>query len=276
MNQALETLAEEISARFGDKAARVPSRCDELTFEVQAGAIVAVATALRDQAEWKFEQLVDLCGVDYLQYGRTEWNTETATFRGFSRGVDRGTRGALAFERGEVAQTVQEALTRPAADLSREGGRGEELTRPATDLSQDLGRSEEGRRFAVVYHLLSVKTNRRLRLRAWCPPGEPPVIDSVIGVWKSADWFEREAFDLFGILFKGHPDLRRLLTDYGFLGHPFRKDFPLSGNVEVRYDPAKGRVVYEPVSIEPRTLVPRVIREDNRYEAALKDAPRNG
>ena len=257
MNQALETLAEEISARFGDKAARVPSRCDELTFEVQAGAIVAVATALRDQPEWKFEQLVDLCGVDYLQYGRTEWNTETATFRGFSRGVDRGTRGALAFERGEVAQTA--ALTRPAADLSREGGRG-----------------EEGRRFAVVYHLLSVKTNRRLRLRAWCPPGEPPVIDSVIGVWKSADWFEREAFDLFGILFKGHPDLRRLLTDYGFLGHPFRKDFPLSGNVEVRYDPAKGRVVYEPVSIEPRTLVPRVIREDNRYEAALKDAPRNG
>jgi NADH-quinone oxidoreductase subunit C len=127
-----------------------------------------------------------------------------------------------------------------------------------------------------VYHLLSIATNRRLRLRAWCPPGEPPLIDSVIEVWKAADWFEREAFDLFGILFRGHPDLRRLLTDYGFLGHPFRKDFPLSGNVEVRYDPAKGRVVYEPVSIEPRTLVPRVIREDNRYEPALKDAPRNG
>ncbi|HWJ04760.1 MAG TPA: hypothetical protein VNS57_03090, partial [Steroidobacteraceae bacterium] len=142
MNQALETLAEEISARFGDKVARVPSRCDELTFEVQAGAIVAVATALRDQPEWKFEQLVDLCGVDYLQYGRTEWNTETATFRGFSRGVDRGTRGALAFERGEVAQTVDEALTRPAADLSQQAGRGEAvgpglaLTRPAADLSQ--------------------------------------------------------------------------------------------------------------------------------------------
>ncbi len=134
----------------------------------------------------------------------------------------------------------------------------------------------EGRRFAVVYHLLSVQHNRRLRLRAWCEPGEPPMVDSVIEIWKAADWFEREAFDLFGILFRGHPDLRRLLTDYGFIGHPFRKDFPLSGNVEVRYDPAKGRVVYEPVSIEPRTLVPRVIRDDNRYEAALKDAPKHG
>jgi NADH-quinone oxidoreductase subunit C len=127
-----------------------------------------------------------------------------------------------------------------------------------------------------VHHLLSVKHNRRLRLRTWCEPGEPPMVDSVIEIWKAADWFEREAFDLFGILFRGHPDLRRLLTDYGFIGHPFRKDFPLSGNVEVRYDPARGRVVYEPVSIEPRTLVPRVIREDNRYEAALKDAPKHG
>jgi NADH-quinone oxidoreductase subunit C len=124
-----------------------------------------------------------------------------------------------------------------------------------------------------VYHLLSVTHNRRVRLRAYCEGGEPPMLDSVIDVWTSADWFEREAFDLYGILFRGHPDLRRILTDYGFVGHPFRKDFPLSGNVEVRYDEAKGRVVYEPVSIEPRTLVPRVIREDNRYEAALKDAP---
>jgi NADH-quinone oxidoreductase subunit C len=258
MNQALETLAEQISARFGDAVARVPSHCGELTFEVAAGSLLAVCGALHDAPEWHFEQLIDLCGVDYLQYGRSEWTTEAATFRGFSRGVDRGTRGALAFERGEVAQTVAE--TGPAADLAQEAGRGE----------------EGGRRFAVVYHLLSVATNRRLRLRAWCPPGEPPMIDSVIGIWKAADWFEREAFDLFGILFRGHPDLRRLLTDYGFLGHPFRKDFPLSGNVEVRYDPARGRVVYEPVSIEPRTLVPRVIREDNRYAPALKDAPKHG
>jgi NADH-quinone oxidoreductase subunit C len=253
MNEALEALAEQISARFGDKVARAPSRCGELTFEVVHEAIVDVSRALRDDPEWRFEQLVDLCGVDYLTYGRSEWNTETATFRGFSRGVDRHSPTAIAYERADV---------RPG-DL------------PAKEFEPQTARTEE-RRFAVVYHLLSVGTHRRLRLRAWCPPGEPPLMDSVIEVWKSADWFEREAFDLYGILFRGHPDLRRLLTDYGFLGHPFRKDFPLIGNVEVRYDPARGRVVYEPVTIEPRTLVPRVIREDNRYEPALKDAPRNG
>lgn len=235
MNQALEQLAETISGRFAAQVARVESRCGELTFEVAPTALLAVCQALRDEADWSFEQLIDLCGVDYVSYGQDEWNTDTATFRGFSRGRD--------------------ALS-PA--LAHEVGEG------------------EGRRFAVVYHLLSVRHNRRLRLRTWCEPGEPPMVDSVIEVWKAADWFEREAFDLFGILFRGHPDLRRLLTDYGFIGHPFRKDFPLSGNVEVRYDPAKGRVVYEPVSIEPRTLVPRVIRDDNRYEAALKDAPKHG
>jgi NADH-quinone oxidoreductase subunit C len=253
MNQALATLAEELPARFGDKVALRPSTCGELTFEVEADAIVEVCTALRDDPRWAFAQLIDLCGVDYLHYGRTEWNTDTATFRGFSRGVSRHSARALAHERGDV-------------DPAR-------LEPQAFDASAPVA---EERRFAVVYHLLSIATNRRLRLRAWCPAGEPPLIDSVVDVWKAADWFEREAFDLYGILFKGHPDLRRLLTDYGFLGHPFRKDFPLSGNVEVRYDPAKGRVVYEPVSIEPRTLVPRVIRDDNRYEPALKDEPRNG
>jgi NADH-quinone oxidoreductase subunit C len=126
-------------------------------------------------------------------------------------------------------------------------------------------------RFAVVYHLLSITLNHRLRLKAFCPNDRRPLLDSVIDVWRSADWYEREAFDLYGVLFKGHPDLRRLLTDYGFIGHPFRKDFPLIGNVEMRYDPDKGRVVYEPVSIAPRTLVPKVIRDDNRYEPDLKD-----
>jgi NADH-quinone oxidoreductase subunit C len=241
MNQALEQLAESISGRFAGQVTRIESRCGELTFEVTPAALVAVCTALRDEADWSFEQLIDLCGVDYSLYGVDEWNTETATFRGFSRGVNR--------------VLPVEALT---PSLSREAGEG------------------EAKRFAVVYHLLSVKHNRRLRLRVFCEPGEPPMIGSVIEIWKAADWFEREAFDLFGILFRGHPDLRRLLTDYGFIGHPFRKDFPLMGNVEVRYDPLKGRVVYEPVSIEPRTLVPRVIRDDNRYEAALKDAPKQG
>jgi NADH-quinone oxidoreductase subunit C len=131
------------------------------------------------------------------------------------------------------------------------------------------------RRFAVVYHLLSIKNNLRLRLRTFTGPDNPPIVKSVVDIWNSANWFERETFDLFGILFEGHPDLRRILTDYGFVGHPFRKDFPLIGTVEVRYDPEKGRVAYQPVSIEPRTLVPRVIREDNRYSANLKD-PANG
>jgi NADH-quinone oxidoreductase subunit C len=233
MSQALDQIAESLAARFEGKVLRVPSTCGELTIEVPSAALREICTALRDDAAWRFEQLVDLTGVDYLDYGRVEWNVESATWSGFSRG---------------------RSLDEPAQGAG-EGGE---------------------RRFAVVYHLLSLTHNRRLRLRAWCEPGEPPMLDSVEGIWKSADWFEREAFDLFGIVFRGHPDLRRILTDYGFVGHPFRKDFPLSGNVEVRYDPAKGRVVYEPVSIEPRTLVPRVIREDNRYEAGLKDAPKHG
>jgi NADH-quinone oxidoreductase subunit C len=238
MNQALEQLAETISGRFAGLVSRVESRCGELTFEVAPTGLLTVCQALRHEPDWNFEQLIDLCGVDYASYGQDEWNTDTATFRGFSRG--------------------RETAAHPATDLARQSGAGGPT------------------RFAVVYHLLSVRHNRRLRLRTWCEPGEPPMVDSVIEIWKAADWFEREAFDLFGILFRGHPDLRRLLTDYGFIGHPFRKDFPLSGNVEVRYDPAKGRVVYEPVSIEPRTLVPRVIRDDHRYEAALKDAPKHG
>ena len=127
------------------------------------------------------------------------------------------------------------------------------------------------RRFAVAYHLMSISLNQRLRVRCYPEPGDPPRLRSVTDVWPSANWFEREAFDLFGILFDGHPDLRRILTDYGFIGHPFRKDFPLSGQVEVRYDPEQQRVVYEPVDIEPRTLVPRVIRTDHRYDPALKD-----
>ena len=183
---------------------------------------------LRDDPQFGFEQLIDLSGVDYLDYGRDEWSTLGSTATGFSRGVESHPRD---------------------------------------------GRRAAAGRFAVTYQLLSVANNWRLRLRSFASEGEPPVIDSLVDVWAAANWYEREAFDLFGILFKDHPDLRRLLTDYGFIGHPFRKDFPLIGNVEVKYDPVKGRVVYQPVSIEPRTLVPRVIREDNRYDSALKDAP---
>jgi NADH-quinone oxidoreductase subunit C len=238
MSQSLEQLAGALSARFAEKAVRVPSRCGELTFELAGAALLEICMSLRDEPEFRFEQLVDLAGVDYLHYGAGEWVTESATSSGFSRG------------------RIEETDVAPAATTAAAGG--------------------EPRRFAAVYHLLSVAHNRRLRLRAWCDPGEPPMLDSVVDVWSSANWFEREAFDLFGILFRGHPDLRRILTDYGFVGHPFRKDFPLSGNVEVRYDPSKGRVIYQPVSIEPRTLVPRVIRDDNRYAAAIKDPPGHG
>ena len=190
-----------------------------------------------------FEQLIDLSGVDYLDYGRDEWNTQTAT--------------------------APASAAASSASPARSGAESRAERR-------SYAASGPSAAFAVAYHLLSITHNRRLRLRAYCEAGEPPMLDSVIEIWKAADWYEREAFDLYGIVFRGHPDLRRMLTDYGFIGHPFRKDFPLIGNVEVRYDPAKGRVVYEPVSIEPRTLVPRVIRDDNRYAAALKDAPPDG
>jgi NADH-quinone oxidoreductase subunit C len=211
----------------------VPNTCRELTYEVPAAKLLEAATALRDAAGLKFEMCMDVCGVDYLEHGRAEWKTESATSSGFSRGVAR---------RSMADDVREEALT-------------------------------PGRRFAVVYHLLSLSLNQRLRLRVYCADDAEPMVDSVAGIWAGADWFERETFDMFGILFKGHPDLRRLLTDYGFIGHPFRKDFPLSGNVEVRYDPEKGRVVYQPVSIDPRVLVPKVIRHDNRYDPQLTNAP---
>jgi NADH-quinone oxidoreductase subunit C len=201
----------------------------ELTYEIPADRLLDTALALRDGADFKFEMCMDVCGVDYLEHGRDEWKTHSATASGFSRGVARGG-------------------LRPPEPVP-------------------------GRRFAVVCHLLSLAHNQRLRLRVFCADDTQPMVESVTPIWASADWFEREAFDLFGILFKGHPDLRRLLTDYGFIGHPFRKDFPLSGHVEVRYDPEKGRVVYQPVSIDPRILVPKVIRDDNRYDPALTNAP---
>lgn len=190
---------------------------EEITIHIPAESILVVSKQLRDQ--FGFEQLIDVCGVDYSEYGGTAWETKGASDHGFSRAVD---------------------------------GAG------------NMEPVSEGYRFAVVYHLLSIQHNQRLRIKVRLD-ADQPIIDSVTSVWSSANWFEREAFDLYGILFNGHDDLRRILTDYGFIGHPFRKDFPLIGNVEMRYDPEKKRVVYEPVSIEERTLVPRVIRDDNRY-----------
>lgn len=214
----LAVLKEQLLKHFDSKIMEVEhSSHQELTIEVVAADIVTICQALRDHPEFKFEILIDVCGVDYLHYGVTEWETKQATAHGFERGV----------------RAIRE--TQPHSTWSKP-------------------------RFAVVYHLLSVTHNHRLRVKAFVPDNDP-LIDSVTNIWASANWFEREAFDLFGILFKGHPDLRRLLTDYGFIGHPFRKDFPLEGTVEVRYDAKAGRVIYDPVDLVPRTLVPKVIRK---------------
>jgi NADH-quinone oxidoreductase subunit C len=222
----VEATAQAIATRLGDRARPIAALPGEFAADIAPPDLIAACRELRDAPDLAFEQLIDLSGIDYLDYGRAEWTTLDATATGFSRGVERGPRDEA-----------------PAA---------------------------EGR-FAVSYQLLSVSRNTRLRLRCLCPAGEPPMIDSVTEVWASANWYEREAFDLYGILFRGHPDLRRILTDYGFIGHPFRKDFPLSGRVEVRYDPARGRIVHEPVSIEPRVTVPKVIRKERS-----PGAPRGG
>jgi len=225
-----QQLVDALHAEFGEKLASVTLAFDEVAVELTVANLLEVATALRDGKTFEFQQLVDLCGVDYSQYGRVEWQTEDASRAGFSRGVDDAESvGRLQF-----------------------GDELDSLVAP-------------GRRFAAVYQLLSYSLNQRLRLCVFAPDDDFPVVPTITGVWASADWYEREAFDLFGILFDGHPDLRRILTDYGFVGHPFRKDFPLVGNVEMRYDPERERVVYEPVTIEPRVLVPRVTRADHRY-----------
>jgi len=226
-------LAGVIEAKIGGQVERLPTTTGELGYRVPPDDLLEVCRTVRDAPELKLEVLIDVCGVDYQDYGKDEWQTSSATGTGFSRGTLRGA--------PSLAEDAEQAMAYHPAG-----------------------------RFAVVYHLLSVTHNHRLRLKTFAPDDARPIVDSVYDVWNAADWFEREAFDLYGILFRGHPDLRRLLTDYGFIGHPFRKDFPMIGNVEMRYDPAKGRVVYEPVSIEPRTLVPKVIRDDARYQPDLK------
>ena len=216
-------LADLVSERAGCDRDAFRIEAGQVTTELAAERLVELCLVLRDDPRLRFAQLVDLCAVDYLEYGEADWETsEGASGAGFSRGVQEGVRSG------------------PVANPSRYG---------------------------LVYQLLSHEHNARLRLRAYAQ-GDPPRVPSVVEVWPSADWYEREAFDLFGILFEGHPDLRRILTDYGFIGHPFRKDFPLSGEVEMRYDPEKKRVIYEPVSIEPRVLVPRVIRNEVRRSHA--------
>jgi NADH-quinone oxidoreductase subunit C len=193
MTNRIEILLESLRAALGERVTRVVEYVDEATIECKAGNVLEVCTILRDHPALKFEQLMDLCGVDYADYGDGTW---------------------------------------------------------------------DGLRFAVVYHFLSISLNQRVRLRVFATDEDFPVLPTVTHIWSAANWFEREAFDLYGIMFEGHPDLRRLLTDYGFVGHPFRKDFPMIGNVEMRYDPEQQRVIYQPVSIEMRNNVPRIIREE--------------
>ncbi len=210
----LTKLIQAVESHLGAKIISHKAEVDELTIEVSKEELLSVAETLRDHDEFQFEQLIDLCGVDYLTYGRDEWTTHDATASGFERG--RQVDGELEWDK---------------------------------------------ERFAVVYHLLSLTLNQRIRMRVFVDD-EDLKIPSVIDIWNAANWYEREAFDLFGILFEGHPDLRRLLTDYGFIGHPFRKDFPIIGNLEMRFDEEKEKCIYEPVSIEERILVPRVIRKE--------------
>jgi NADH-quinone oxidoreductase subunit C len=186
-------LKETLIAALGPLAKRVDLKLGELTVTVAPADYIAAATVLRDAPGCQFEQLLDVCGVDYSDYGNGGW---------------------------------------------------------------------DGRRYCVVSHLLSISLNQRVRLKVFAADDDLPVVDSLTGLWASANWFEREAFDLYGIVFEGHSDLRRILTDYGFIGHPFRKDFPVSGHIEMRYDPERQRVIYQPVTIEPREITPRVIRED--------------
>ncbi|MFI4918237.1 MAG: NADH-quinone oxidoreductase subunit C [Legionellales bacterium] len=212
-------LVEHLNGDLANYITEVISAYGETTIECEAKNLITVLRDLRDIEAFSFDQLIDLCGVDYLQYGEYDWETDSASEGGFSRGVERQEAKAYAMDKP---------------------------------------------RFAVVYHLLSTKKNHRIRVRLFIDE-KHLIVPSIHHLWKGANWFEREAYDLYGILFDGHPDLRRILTDYGFIGHPFRKDFPLSGHVEMRYDAKLQKVIYEPVDIVPRVLVPKVIRNDNRY-----------
>ncbi|STX30088.1 NADH dehydrogenase I chain C [Legionella beliardensis] len=215
----LATLAENIKRELEDKIASISLEFGEITLEADVANLKFVLSSLKTNELFAFDELMDLCAVDYLHYGLYDWETHEATEYGFSRGVER-------FE-----------------------SRAYIMDKP---------------RFAVVYHLLSTSLNHRVRLKVFVDE-QYLVVPSVHDIWKGANWFEREAYDLYGILFENHPDLRRILTDYGFIGHPFRKDFPLSGHVQMRYDAHTQKVIYEPVDLEPRVLVPKVIRNDNRY-----------
>ncbi len=235
MQNDLHHFGSELQRVFATSLRSIEIKNNEITVTVEDKELIQVLEQLKSAEKFKFDQLIDLAGVDYLEFGTDEWNTETATSSGFSRGVEKASFGRFTFDDAKQNTNI------------------------------------DGPRYAVVYHLLSIANNQRLRVKVYCEDDHLPILPSVTPIWNCADWYEREAFDLFGIVFEGHPDLRRILTDYGFTGHPFRKDFPLIGHVEVRYDPDQKRVIYQPVSIEPRINVPKVIREDHRFEDGVAE-----
>lgn len=201
---------------------KLESEKDILTIRIEKDSLLHVMGVLKGNKDLLFNQLTDICGIDYSLFGKPEWNTREATSSGYSRGIKASSHGRIKF--GETVDTIND---------------------------KD--------RFCVCYHLLSIEYNRRIRVKVYLND-DPQILPSITSIWSSADWYERETFDLFGILFEDHPDLRRILTDYGFIGHPFRKDFPLVGNTQIRYDPNLKKIIQEPVDIEPRVLVPKVIR----------------
>ncbi len=226
-------LSKKLADALLDKDIKLEESDHGVTCTVPLDSWIEVAKKLRDHKDFQFEQCIDVCGVDYFTYGEAEWQTDGVSSTGFSRGINAKGPGRFSW-----SERRQESMPN---------------------------------RFAVVAQLLSIKHNHRLTIKCFAADEGMLMVPSLIEVWPGVNWFEREAFDLFGIIFKGHPDLRRILTDYGFIGHPFRKDFPLTGNVEVIYDEEKGRVVYQPVSIEPRVLVPKTIRRDSRYVENMND-----
>ena len=227
MSHFQKQLSKNLVKVFADVNIQVEENTNGIFATVHHDDWLPFCRALKEDKQFSFEQLIDLCGMDYLTFGEDEWRTDDVSSTGFSRGINGKGPGRFAWE-----ERVE---------------------------------GEMKNRFAVIVQLLSIKHNQRLTIRCFAPNTGMLEVCSLVDIWPSANWFEREAFDLYGILFKGHPDLRRILTDYGFIGHPFRKDFPLIGNVEVHYDEEKKRVVYQPVSIEPRVLVPKTIRRDSRY-----------
>ena len=240
MAEQASSFIDRLQARFSSAQVSVVEPRGEVTLDVPVAEWLSVAKSLRD--DFGFEQLIDLCGVDYLGYGDAEWDTSDVSSSGFSRGVEG--RGVGRFAWGQAPSRETDAGPQP-------------MVMPTN-------------RYAVVAQLRSLQHNLILAIRTFAPSDDLPVVASLVSIWPGVNWFEREAFDLYGVIFEGHPDLRRILTDYGFVGHPFRKDFPLIGNVEVRYDEEKQRVVYEPVtSVEPRVGVPRVLRDDARYATAV-------